>query len=152
MAETTDDNIFLFDYIVYATETRFQKGLDTEIPAKVAEFKNNDDVLIVRIMGDSRVVTAHEDYIMIESPEIPELNIEFCAAKNISFMGSSLPTRTFLKMARDLITKATIVYLILLIFIAFLIFLPCGICGTKSLLRLIRIYKAESTTKDEIDK
>ncbi|GEM_PF-2462434 len=150
VADLSADSIFLYDYKVYGTNSRLEAGLKTEVPLKLAQCKANDDILVVRVPADTAKTETFDQYILIHSPDVPELNIEFCLAKNVNVMNSSLPTRTFIKMARGLLGKATVIYLCLVALIAFLLFLPCGIFGTKALLRLIALYRKEKQSQAEV--
>ena len=141
MAETNEDNFILFDYKVYGTQERLNRGLEAELPSYIAKFKANDDVLVVKLPAESFSAETFAEYVLVHSPNVPELNIEYCVAKNVNAFGSSLPTRSFIKVARDLLGKAKVLYLCAISLIAFLLFLPCGIFGTKALLRLIQSYR-----------
>lgn len=149
MAHTEDNYLVLYEYKVYGTEARMQKALETEVPAHIQLFKSNADVLVVKIPGEARKVQTYQDYVCIEDPSVPELNIEFCIAKNVDFFGYSLPTRTFIRLADDLLGKARILYLCLVVLIAFLVLTPCSIFGTKALLRLIKLYQKKDEPTQE---
>lgn len=141
MADTKEESFAMIDYKVYGTEARMEAGLEAELPARITQAKANNDILVVKIPSENFYTETFNDYILVHSQQVPELNLEFCVAKNVNVLGATMPTRTFINLARDLLNKATILYLILISLIAFFIAVPCGIAGTKSLLRLIRLYK-----------
>lgn len=151
MADTTNDSLVLFDYKVYGTQRRMDADMPVQIADKLAQFKVNDDVLVVKVQGTELKTEVFDEYVLVHDPETIELNIEFYAAKNVKAMGSSLPTRTFIKLARDLLKKATVIYLCLVVLIAFALFLPCSIYGTKALLRLIGLYRKPKTESGETE-
>mgnify|MGYP006873033539 CR=1 FL=1 len=141
MAEVNNDTLALFDYKVYGTEERMQRGLVLETPGKIEQLRANDDILAVKIPGEPYAVQYFEDHILVTDPEVLELNIEFCVVKNVNFLNSSIPTRTFIKVARDLLSKIGYIYLGIISVLAFLVFTPLWISGTKSLERLISLYR-----------
>lgn len=148
MAEVSEESMVLFEYKVYGTQERMTKGLETDLPGKIAQFKANDDILAVKVPGESFSYETFAEYILVHSQNVPELNIEYCVVKNVNAFGSSLPTRSFLAVARELLARATVIYLCIACLIAFLLFLPCGIFGMKALLRLIRLYQSAPEKED----
>jgi len=123
MAIIEEDNLLLYDYKAYSTDTRFQNGLIEDLAIQKAKFLDRNEIMLVKIPGDSKV-EFFNDYVLVHSQEVPELNIEYYLVQNISIADISVPARTLVMLFQDVIAVVNNVYFIFLTILFFLLFLP----------------------------
>jgi len=131
LAITSEDNMLLYDYKVYSTQARFEMGLVEDVNKVVSTFKERNEVLAVAIFGETQFYETRDDYLLIQSPDVPELNIEYRLVKNLAILETSLPCRTFIMLLQDIIKVINTIYLITLIMCAFLVIAPASIKISK---------------------
>jgi hypothetical protein len=123
MAITDEDNLLLYDYKVYSTDTRFENGLVEDLAIQKAKFLERNEIMLVKIPGDPKV-EFFDDYVLVQSQEVPELNIEYYLVQNISIADISVPARTLVMLFQDVIALVNNVYFIFLGILFFLLFIP----------------------------
>lgn len=147
IAEPSSDNSILFDYKVFGSEKRFNEALEVDIKDVAAQFKDNEDVLMVKIYGETYTVSFLDDYWFVTDPETPELNIEYYVLTNLKFAQMSLPCHTFINLAKQITLKINIIYLILIILVFLAIEAPLSIGVARVIPRIIKSHKE----KDKIE-
>lgn len=121
LASTEDENTVFYDYKVYVDERRFDSGLKNDVPVVLEKFKEADDILLVKIPGEEKTTELKDGYWLIKDSTVPELNIEYYVLKNIDFANNSIPSHTFLTLAKNILKKAnTILALVVVLVFIFL--------------------------------
>jgi hypothetical protein len=123
MAIIEEENLLPYDYKVYSNETRFEKGLVDDLALQKARFIDRNEIMLVKIPGDPRV-EFFDDYVLVQSPEVPELNIEYYLIQNISAADISIPARTLIMLFQDVIEVINNTYFAFLTILFFLLFVP----------------------------
>jgi hypothetical protein len=123
MAIIEEENLLLYDYKVYSNEIRFENGLIEDLALQKARFIERNEIMLVKIPGDARI-EFFDDYVLVQSPEVPELNIEYYLVQNISVGDISLPGRTLIMLFQDVIKVINNTYFTLLTILFFLLFVP----------------------------
>ncbi len=106
-----ENNLVLYKYQVYATEEKYQKGLE-EIEAVRKKFQEENEILAVKVHGEGTGV--REKYVLFYDTDVPEKNIEYYYVKNIALFGSDIPCKSFLTFAENLAEKINTVYRMIL--------------------------------------
>ncbi len=123
MAILDQSNLILYNYKVYADETRFNNGLLVDLEAERIQFASRNELMVVKIPGEFKI-DYKTDYILIFEPEIPELNIEYYLVKNIQIDSTSIPSRTVIIFLKNLFSIVNNTYLISVLILFFLILIP----------------------------
>ena len=134
MAMLTEENFMLYDYEVYSTEEAFQKGLVDDVAVKLDEFRERNEIVAVRIYGESERIIVEEDYILILSPDAYDLNIEYYLVINIYVADVSLPVRTFIMLFKDISILVNNIYRAVLIILTLSFFTPISINLTRTVI------------------
>ncbi|MCK7488117.1 MAG: hypothetical protein MZU97_23540 [Bacillus subtilis] len=148
MAITTEDNLILYDYKVFATEEIFQRRLAEEIAATKEGFFERNEIVAVMIYGESETLEVREDYLFLTSPDTPELNIEYYLVKSLSVNDIELPCRSFIMLFNDLSTLVNNIYIALFTVFFVLIMAPLSIKIARNV-GLLKQFRA-SQTNDSI--
>ena len=127
MAITNADSLLLYDYIVYGTEDRFNKGLIDDVEIVNQEFKIRNEILAIKINGDTRKTEIVKDFFLITDPSTPELNIEYYLVRDIMVADIRIPAKTFLTLFDDISTLANNLYVGLLAIVSISILAPVSI-------------------------
>jgi|SRR6056297_2711774 len=141
MSMTEEDNLLLYDYKVYGTEERFNQGLIEDVEAIKNNFKERNEIVGIKIHGETESIEYKDDYIFITDPDTPELNIEYYLVKDMEFNDMNVPSRTFIMLFEDIARLINNVYLGLFIIIAFSIFTPLAIKVTRRVKYLVNIHR-----------
>ena len=144
------DNAVLYDYKVFGSEKRFEEALIVEVNEKVEEFKVSEDVLMVRIYGVEHTETFKNDYWLVTDPETPELNIEYYVLSNLTFTTMSLPCHTFINLAKQIVSKVNIIYLVIIILVALGIITPFSIGVARAIPKIVKLNK-ENNNESQIE-
>lgn len=136
MAITDEDSLLIYDYKVYSTEERFNKGLVFDVKEVELEFQKRNEVVVVKIYGEDEKVEIRDNVIFITSPETPELNIEYYLAEYIKIGDTNIPCRTFILLCKDIIILVNNIYVALLIIVTMSILIPVSIKFTRNLVNL----------------
>lgn len=144
IAITDDDNLMLYDYDVYGTEERFNEGLDSDVSAVKADFKERNEILVVKIYDEDITTEVRNDYIFMTHPDIPELNIEYHLVKNVSINNIYIQSRAFIMLFQDISKIINFVYFALVFVFFVSTFTPFSIKLSRSIIFLIREQKKTS--------
>lgn len=141
MAITHESNLLLYDYQVYGSEQRFTDGLEDDLDDVMNDFKERNELLAVKINGNSNSIEVREDYIYIVSTETPEMNIEYYLVKDMSFNDITIPVRTFIMLFNDISVVINNVYRSIFWVFSIIIFIPVTIKLTRNIFHLTEYYK-----------
>ena len=136
-----ESDIVLMDYKVFGSQKKFEEVLISESKNKVEEFKENGDVLLVKIHGDEYSASFKDSYWYVEDPNILELNIEYYVVKNINVAGTSIPVHTVYQLMNDIICRISEVGLMVIAVLTFLLCLPFAISISKQVFYIINLMK-----------
>ena len=129
LSSLSTENVLFYDYKVYPTQERFENGLIEDVEIKLQDFKNRNEFMIIKIYGPSDKTYLSGEYLVIESDDVPDLNIEYYLLKDLKLDQITLPNRTFLTFFEDFSRIINRIYLGL--FIIFVILtLPSSIYKT----------------------
>lgn len=121
MAIISDENYIFHDYKVYSTNERFEVGLINDVEEVKDSFKTRNEIVAVKIYGDSLKTEIKDDYLIIYSPDVPDLNIEYYIVGNMNLDDVSIPCRTFIILFTDIITLVNNIYLSIILVVIILI-------------------------------
>ena len=141
MALTGDENLLLYDYMVYSTEERFEKGLVDDVELVKVDFIERNEIFAVKVYGENEKIEINDDYIFIISPNTPELNIEYYLVKNLEVDGINLPCRTFVMLFKDISKLINNIYIALLFVFSISVFLPISFKVIQSITKLVKKQK-----------
>ena len=142
MAITSDDSLLLYDYEVYSTEERFNTGLIDDVNSVKLDFQERNEIVAVKIYGESNEVEIRNDYVFITSPDTPELNIEYYLVQYMEIDGINIPCRTFVSLFKDISKIVNTIYIAIVLIVSMSIFVPTTIKFTRSMVNLIIKYKS----------
>lgn len=145
MALTGDDSLILYDYKVYSNETRFASGLIDDVAEEKQAFLTRNEVLAVKIYGETNKIEIREDLIFITSPETPELNIEYYLVQYMEVANINVPCRTFILLFEDVSRLINNIYIAIIAIISMSIFIPTSIKLTRTVVTLINKKNAQKT-------
>lgn len=148
LADIKDETLVFYDYDVYATENRFQNGLNTDVNDKLVSFKERGELLLVRIPGSEISLVNKGDYWLKTDPEAYELNIEYYLIPNVNWNGNSFPSRTSINLLKEISQKVMIVYYLLAAIIALSVSIPTSI-GTVRCILWLKSYKQGTEIVEE---
>ena len=140
MAETTDSNLLLYNYIVFNTKEEFDEGLIYNVEEVRLDFRERNEILAVKIYGVEDTLDFKDNYIFITSPEVPSLKIEYYLVKNIVINDFTITGRTFVMLFMDISRLINNIYLALLFIFFISIFSPYSIKLSRSVSHLIKYY------------
>ena len=143
MAITNEENLMLYDYDVYSNNERFAQGLIDDVAQTKSSFKDRNEVMAIKIYGVESKTEYKDDYVFIEDPEVPQLNIEYYIVKDIQFDETNLPARTFIMLFNDVGTLANHIYFAILLFVSLLIVFPFSIKLTKVIIHIQKYNQKE---------
>lgn len=143
MAVTSTESLLFYDYDVYGTEERFNDGLIQDIDIVESLFKERDEVLAVKIYGETDSMEIRNDYIFITSPDTPLLNIEYYLVQYMEFNDINIPCRTFIILFTDISRVINTVYIALYTIVTMSILIPTSISLTKNSKNLLAYYKSK---------
>ena len=129
LSSLNDENILFYDYKVYPTQDRFEKGLNEDVLKQLKDFKDRNEFMVIKINGTVNKTYLNDEYLIIESDEVPELNIEYYLLRDFEIQEIRLPNRTFLILFEDISNIINAIYLGLFILFAFLT-LPSSLIKT----------------------
>lgn len=132
LSSVNSENLLFYDYKVYPTKERFEKGLIYDVDQKLQEFKNRNEFMVIKIYSSNNNIYLENEYLIIESNDIPELNIEYYLLRDLEIQQISLPIRTFLVLFEDISKIINSIYLGFLMLFAF-ITIPTSILKTIGL-------------------
>lgn len=129
LSNVNSENLLFYDYKVYPTQDRFEKGLNEDVLKQLNEFKDRNEFMVIKINGTVDKTYLNDEYLIIESDEVPELNIEYYLLRDLEIQQIRLPNRTFLVLFEDISNIINAIYLGLFILFAFLT-LPSSLLKT----------------------
>ena len=129
LSSLNDENILFYDYKVYSTQDRFEKGLNEDVLKQLKEFKDRNEFMVIKINGTTDKTYLNDEYLIIENDEVPELNIEYYLLRDLEIQQIRLPNRTFLVLFEDISNIINTIYLGLFILFVFLT-LPSSLLKT----------------------
>lgn len=142
-ASLSDDNLLLHSYKVYPTDEKFKDGLVTDVNKTLAAFKERNEVMVVKIPGIKNV-SYETDYILVQDPTTPDLNIEYYLASNMEIVNTSVSCRTAVSLIQSIMNKINILYLVLIIL------LYVGFFSLFSYKCLKYVFRYKGTAKADI--
>jgi hypothetical protein len=120
---------------VYSNEDRFELGLQNDVILEKEKFSERSELMLVKIPGNPSV-TFYDDYVLVTSLDVPELNIEYYLVKNIRISDYTVPARTFIMLLSDVIQTINTVYALFLTIVFFILTIPQLLTLTGSFIRL----------------
>lgn len=96
-AKTNENNLILYDYEVYANETKFEKAKN-RISEVVDRLKEKGETVLVRLPSKKNGITRNGDYVIKYDNTAIELNIEYYVVKNMKIFGYDIPCKTFISI------------------------------------------------------
>lgn len=147
MAILDDSNYLLYDYQVYGSELRFNEVYEADLNHVLSGFKERNELLAVKVNGDTNSIEVRDNYIFIVSDETPELNIEYYLVKDMSINDITIPCRTFIMLFNDASVLVNTIYTAVYWVFFIIVFTPVTIKFTRSVISLKNHYH-----KPKIDK
>jgi hypothetical protein len=141
MAIVSDENLLLYDYKVYSNEDRFNNGLINDLKIVKDKFSGRNEIMAVKIYGETSTLDVRVDYIFITSPDIPELNIEYHLVKDMSFNGINIPNRTFVMLFKDISVIVNTIYLAIFLIVSISFIAPTSIKLTRNIVNYSKVKK-----------
>ena len=136
LADIKDETMVFYDYKVYATESKYQTGLENDVKEQLTSFKERGEIMLVKIPGNEKSLKCEGEYWIETNPEVMELNIEYYLVPNIVFNGNSIPSRTAVSLVSNILSKVTIIYICAAAVVTLAIATPVSIGITRSLIAL----------------
>ena len=136
LADIDEEVLVLYDYKVYSTDSKFEIGLEEDVPKYFEEFKSNGNVLLVKIHGDKKTLENKGDYWIMHDDEAIELNIEYYIVPNVKFDDYVLPTKTVIKFIENMSKKVNLIYLVSITLLLIAINIPSTIGIVKASIKL----------------
>ncbi len=145
LASTDDVNLLLYDYDVYATTTRFNEGLIAAVDIVKQAFDERNEVLAIKVYGETKTIERRNDYIYITDPNTLMLNIEYYLVKDVALNDITIPARTFIMLFDDIAPIINGIYIGLYTIVFISIFTPFTIKVTRQSLYLYNYYQTEKS-------
>ena len=140
-ANVNEEEIVLYDYKVYSTNSRYEAGLENDVLEVLNKFKERGEALAIRVRGETKKIEYKDSYWIIYDPDAIELNIEYYIIPNFKVGNNVLPIRSAVGLVNNLTKKITIIYLCVFTIIFASCLVPPTIGVTKRVVYLIKNKK-----------